>query len=209
MELKGKKLNFLGDSITEGHGVAQPENRFVDRIAAASGAICRNYGIGGTRLARQRVPSENPRHDRDFCSRVKELDPDADAVIVFGGTNDCGHGDAPLGEPTDRTADTFYGAPHELYTRLRERFPEIPIVILTPLPRVNEDQFQPPLSVYVQIIRDAAAEHGLPVLDLYALSPLQTDDPAVVEAYVPDGLHPNDAGHKFLADQILAFLEQL
>ena len=29
MELKNLKINFLGDSITEGHGVAQAENRFV------------------------------------------------------------------------------------------------------------------------------------------------------------------------------------
>ena len=209
MKLNGKKLNFLGDSITEGHGVEQPENRFVDRIAAASGAICRNYGIGGTRLARQRVPSANPKHDLDFCSRVKELDPDADAVIVFGGTNDCGHGDAPLGEMTDRNVDTFYGAAHVLYSSLRERFPNVPIVVLTPLPRLNEDNFCPPLSTYVEIIREVAAEYALPVLDLYTVSPLKTDDPAVVEKYVPDGLHPNDDGHKFLAEQILEFLEAL
>ena len=53
MELKGLTINFLGDSITEGKGVLIPENRFVDRIAAEGKCTCRNYGVGGTRIARQ------------------------------------------------------------------------------------------------------------------------------------------------------------
>ena len=209
MLLQGKKLNFIGDSITEGVGVEREENRYVDRIAAATGAICRNYGISGTRIARQKTPSDEPRFDLDFCARYEEMDADADAVIVFGGTNDCGHGDAPLGSRGDRTADTFYGALHVLYSGLQARYPGKPIVVLTPLPRSGERDFDPPLSLYVQIIREVAAEFGLPVLDLYATSPLRTEDPAIVEAYVPDGLHPDDAGHRYLAEQIGEYLYNL
>lgn len=51
MELKGLKINFLGDSITEGHGCSDESRRFTSLIAAQNGAICRNYGIGGTRIA--------------------------------------------------------------------------------------------------------------------------------------------------------------
>ena len=116
MDLFGKKINFLGDSITEGCGVALPENRFVDRIAAQVGAICRNYGIGGTRIARQQVPSGEPIWDLYFASRVEDMEADADLAVVFGGTNDCGHGDAPLGTMEDRTEDTFYGGLHVLYS---------------------------------------------------------------------------------------------
>jgi len=32
---------------------------------------------------------------------------------------------------------------------------------------------------------------------------------AIREKYMPDGLHPNDAGHVLLADRIGAFLESL
>ena len=53
MELKGKKINFLGDSITEGVGVSCAEHRYPDLIAADCGCIVRNYGISGTRIARQ------------------------------------------------------------------------------------------------------------------------------------------------------------
>ena len=139
MNLQGKKINFLGDSITEGYGVSCAQARYPDRIAAKYGAICRNYGISGTRIARQHTPSEDPRHDLDFPSRVAEMDPDADIVVVFGGTNDYGHGDAPIGQPSDRTCDTFWGGLHVLYRSLIEKYPAAKIVILTPLHRLNED----------------------------------------------------------------------
>ena len=62
----------------------------------------------------------------------------ADAIIVFGGTNDYGHGDAPLGTPQDRTPKTFYGALHTLILYLLNAYPTAQIVILTPLHRVAE-----------------------------------------------------------------------
>ena len=53
MELKRKKINFLGDSITEGHGTSAPENIFLNRLSRATGATANNYGISGSRIARQ------------------------------------------------------------------------------------------------------------------------------------------------------------
>ena len=51
MELKGTKINFLGDSITEGAGTSSHDKMFTMLIEREYGAICQNYGIGGTRLA--------------------------------------------------------------------------------------------------------------------------------------------------------------
>ena len=219
MELKGKRINFLGDSITEGHGTSAKEKCFVsllkDRLELAAS---NNYGIGGTRFAVQKTPSAEPRWDLDFCSRVAEMDPEADVVVVFGGTNDFGHGDAPLGCKEDRTPDTFYGACHPLMRSLIEKYPDAVIAVLTPLHRCNEDNTRgdgfkaeetAPLSVYVDIIREVACWYSLPVLDLFACSGLQPRVPVIQQKYVPDGLHPNDAGHSILADKIAAFLRTL
>ncbi len=214
MDIRNRKINFLGDSITEGHGCTDPANRFSDRIARDYGAVCRNYGIGGTRIARQKKPSENPMHDLDFVGRFDQMDPDANIVAVFGGTNDFGHGDAPIGVITDRTPDTFWGALHLLYTGLIEKYPSARIVVLTPLHRLSEDSHygsgkktEPSgtLLDYVQVIRQAAEYYSLPVLDLYASSGLQPNVPVIRERYIPDGLHPNDEGHRVLAEQIAAF----
>ncbi len=209
MELKNLKINFLGDSITEGHGASDASKCYVSLIGKNTGAICRNYGIGGSRIARKKAPSENPRYDLDFCSRVEEMDPDADIVVVFGGTNDYAHGDAPLGSFEDRTVWTFYGALHTLYTSLYERYPAARIVVLTPLHRSEEDYLDPPLKPFVDAIREVAEYYSLPLLDLYATAGLQPRIRSNRDRYVPDGLHPNDAGYEKLARQIQSFLERL
>ncbi len=216
MELKGTKINFLGDSITEGAGTSSPDRMFTMLIEREYGAICQNYGIGGTRIARQKTPTDE-KWDRDFISRVPEMDNDADIVVVFGGTNDFGHGDAPLGTMSDRTPYTFYGALHCLYTALTEKYPDVPVVILTPLHRLNEDSPKGDnkpepvgtLKEYVNIIREVAEYYSFPVLDLYKESGLQPKVPVIQQKYIPDGLHPNDDGNAILAHKIARFLETL
>lgn len=216
MELKGTKINFLGDSITEGAGTSSHDKMFTMLIEREYGAICQNYGIGGTRIARQKTPTEE-KWDRDFISRVPEMDNDADIVVVFGGTNDFGHGDAPIGTMSDRTPYTFYGALHCLYTALTEKYPDVPVVILTPLHRLNEDSPKGDnkpapvgtLKEYVNIIREVAEYYSLPVLDLFKESGLQPKIPVIQQKYVPDGLHPNDDGNAILAHKIARFLETL
>ena len=52
MELKGKKINFLGDSITQGHGVSSPDKIYHALLKKNAGlAEARNYGKSGTKIA--------------------------------------------------------------------------------------------------------------------------------------------------------------
>ena len=218
MELTGKKAVFLGDSITQGVGTSDEEHIYLNLLANKA-ELCevKNYGISGTRFAKQKCASGEPTFDLDFCSRVKDLDIDTDIVVVFGGTNDFGHGDAPLGTPADRTPDTFWGACHTLMSSLVERFHDNTVVIMTPLHRMNEDNpcgDNKPAPVgtlkdYVDIIRTAAEWYSLPVLDLYASSGIQPRVPIIQQTYCPDGLHPNDAGHEKIAERLYNFLRTL
>ena len=218
MELKGKKINFLGDSITQGVGVSSPENKYVEVFAKKYElALARNYGISGTRIARQKNPTvSNPSFDKDFCSRVCEMDTDADIVVVFGGTNDFGHGDAPLGTLGDTSEDTFYGCCHILMTSLIKKYPNVPIVFLTPLHRVTENELvneigldRASLEEYVAAIREMANRFSLPVLDLFAMSGMQPTISEQNELYFTDGLHPNDIGHKKVARMLETFMKNL
>ena len=207
MELKNKKINFLGDSITEGC-CATDNFGFVEILGKYYGlAAARNYGIGGTRIARQRIPSLLGREDGDFCGRFRDMDPDADVILVFGGTNDHGHGNAPVGENSDRTPDTFTGACHYLFAGLKEAFPNAKIVVATPLHRADENRDDGiTLEDYVNHIRRIAGEHHLPLLDLYASSAICRE---TLETLTTDGLHPNDEGHRILAREVAGFLETL
>ena len=219
MNLQNKSINFLGDSITFGVGTSDEAHCFVSLLQQQYHLkAARNYGISGTRYAKQRRASDDPECDRDFCSRVNEMDASADVVIVFGGTNDFGHGDAPLGVDSDRSTDTFHGACHTLSAALIERYPKSLIVILTPLHRTQENspfgdgqKTLPgsPLRAYVEIIRSTAAYYSLPMLDLFENHCLDPNVPLIRERYLPDGLHPNDAGHRILADIIGEYLENL
>ena len=58
MKLNGKKVYFLGDSITEGAGASSYEKSYVPVFAEISGAEVKNYGLSGTRIARQTEKSE-------------------------------------------------------------------------------------------------------------------------------------------------------
>ena len=215
MELKGKTINFLGDSITEGRGVEQYGNIYFERIKEKYAlAEVNGYGISGTRLADQIEPSECSYRDRFFASRIDEMG-DADAIVVFGGTNDYGSGDSSIGEFSDRTPATFYGACHDLFTKLIEKYPGKPIVIMTPLHRINEDEVKikhgvsVTLKTYVDIIREVAEYYSLPVCDMFKNSGLQPAVPAIKEKFIPDGLHPNDEGHALMAERLGEFLNKL
>lgn len=218
MELKDKKIAFLGDSITEGHGVANPDNFFWKIIERRTGAHCCGYGIGGTRIALQRSPSENPKHDQNFESRVDQMIPDADIIVVFGGTNDFGHGDAPLGTCADQDAYSFYGAFRLLIEKLINRYPNAQLIVMTPLHRDGENQLgvneigirrEFPLERYVDAITAICGYYSIPVLDLYRNSGLQPAVPVLKKQYMPDGLHPNDLGHMRIADRLQGFLQSL
>ena len=214
MKLEGLKINFLGDSITEGVGVSDMETmRYTSVFERMSGAVVRNYGIGGTRIARQNKPSEKPRHDLNFLDRVDEMDADADIVVVFGGTNDFGHGDAAFGSFVARDEYTFCGALHSLILRLKRRFPNSEIVFMTPLHRAIECRPNPTtgklLIDYVRAMREILEYYSIPTLDLYSVSGIQPAMSDGLDDMTNDGLHPNDKGAQRIADRLYGFLSAL
>lgn len=218
MDLQGKRIAFLGDSITEGYGASGEDKTYWYLLGEMTGAEVFGYGIGGTTIARRQRPLETPSVNRYFGSRIEEMIPDADVVVIFGGTNDFGGSDPTLGRMTDRTEDTFYGAYHCLIQKLMARYPDGKIVIATPLHRTTEDddfyneqdgRRDGTLLRYVQAIREVAQYYGLTVADLYRNCPMQPRMPGHQQRYMPDGLHPNDAGHVLIAQRLLAVLRRL
>lgn len=222
MVLKGLKINFLGDSITEGVGASSKETVYHAVLAREAGLReAKNYGISGTRFALQNGSEWRPKDGyvdvNSFCERFDKMDDDADVVVVFGGTNDYGHGDAPLGGFDDRTPATFYGACHYLFSGLIRKYLGKPIVIMTPLHRDYETRNTGDqkltgygtLKEYVDIIREVAEYYSLPVLDLYAVSGIQPEIKEIKAKYLPDGLHPSDDGNAVIAHKLKLFLESL
>ena len=224
MELKGKIIDFLGDSITEGVGVVDRENNRYDNVLKKEYGLkaVYNYGIGGSRLAHQSKPSEKPRHDLCFCGRVYDLNRDADIIVVYGGVNDYLHGDAPIGQMGDTTPATFCGAVRFLMNFITTEYAGKQVVFLSPArfdydgmngrvpsnsPLKREDAL--PVLGYTKIIKDTAALYGIPVLDMYERLGIDPTDPTQKEKYTSDGLHFNDVGHHIIAARLREFLEAL
>lgn len=205
-------ISFLGDSITQGVGASCCENNYVSLVAKMLNCTVHNCGISGTRIARR---SEYNYHlsDIDFNARAPLLDRKSDYVVVFGGTNDHGHGDAEIGQITDTSVYTFYGAMRTLINELISLFGKQRIRFVLPCRKFDQDAQNPYVKGKLQLIdivnaeKTILEEYKIPYLDLFDG---WVDAPTTKEnvGYFKDGLHPNDAGHKAIAQKICEFIKE-
>ena len=102
--------------------------------------------------------------------------------------------------------------------KLINKFPDAQIVVMTPLHRSSENELgfnewgvrrDHTLEDYVDAIISIAGFYGIPVLDLFRTSGIQPRIPVIQEKYMPDGLHPSDAGHAKIAKRLAGFLQAL
>ena len=202
------KINFLGDSITKGERATSPEKGFVSLVGKLLSAEVRNYGISGTRFAIQKTPSAKPEYDRYFASRVNEMNHDADLIFVFGGTNDFGHGDAPIGKLGDKTPETFFGAVDFLINELLKHYKKEQIVFIEPLYRTDEIKPYNHIKPFLHTMPEYR-EDLLKVLKQYDIEVLKLKDKFGKAENNPlyfDHVHPNDEGHKKLAELVVEYL---
>ena len=214
MKLEGMKINFLGDSITQGYGVSDPEKLVYHQLIKRDYGLAQanNYGVSGTRIARRTVPYlSSPCFDVTFELRAEIMSRDVDAVVVFGGVNDFAHGDAKFGDMNSDSEDiyTFCGALNSLISKLKRDFPKAELVYMTSLHYTEQDKPDQPegkiLADYVQAMRTICVKRGVKVIDLFAINPLDCHDAFLV----PDGIHPSDAGHAIMAKVIAEELLKL
>ncbi len=206
--LKGKKWCVVGDSITAQTG-RSTHNYHYYLSQLVGGMTIYNYGISGTGFFnRSNVSADIVETDIDFIS-------------VFMGTNDWGNQTSEnqklLGVFGDTGTTTISGCINTTLSGLINKFPLIPLILLTPLPRGNnyglnatDNAYGYNLKDLVDLLHQYATHFSLPILDLYSGSTLYPWQATANDFYfkppagsgypdVGDGLHPNDEGHKVLA----------
>ena len=219
-----KRIVFLGDSITMGYGLAEERDRFSTVFCDMTGTEEINYGITGTQIARAGLSAED---GTSFIDRYRLME-DGDMVVVFGSTNDYFWTDTPPVSDSSDDDRFFSNAARHLGRGLKERYPGIPIIFILPYQMkgigkirasadgkpVMHDTDQPnqvgcPLSDYVEILKQICLEENLLVLDLFHNFSADIAHSGDDEArYTLDGCHPNSAGHKLIAESLLAFCIQ-
>lgn len=215
-------INVLGDSITEGVGARSEDKAYPVVLAKLTGAKVNNYGLSCSRITDITSNVSNP---ASFIDRMYSMDKTADLIVVFGGTNDFWFGDCPIGNRTDTSVNTFYGALNTMIPYLKTAYPNADIVFITPYQQSKDaDETHSykrstynnfgtgTLNQYRIAILDRCQYYGVPVLDLYADYELNTaDNREALEKYgnyLCDGCHLNDAGYNLLARIIYKFIMQ-
>ncbi|MBQ8236109.1 MAG: SGNH/GDSL hydrolase family protein [Clostridia bacterium] len=217
MNLKGKLIAFLGDSITFGIGASAPEHRYSTVTARALGAVEHNMGISGTVMC-------SGGHRLCRLPDIDQIPQDADLVFILLGINDfdqCVVSEEAtyyaLGTPDNSDTSTIYGAANAFCQKLSLRFGKTTtkVVFGTPIesgwnssvaPGVS-DNFDPnkrcacghTLRELCEAIASTAASYGFAVCDL------NREVHVTAEDFI-DGLHPNDGGMQKIADVLKAFL---
>ena len=227
---KGKKVAFLGDSVTDPRHIGCTAN-YWNYLARDLGFDAYVYGVNGCRTS-------------GALAQAKRLFLDlhwyVDAIFVLIGTNDY-NGNVPRGEwydvveeETPRTTGTvrlprrkfstdeatFRGRLNRLLGYLKENFPDQQIVLMTNLHRgfakfgpknIQPDETFPNLlglhiDDYNDDIREAGRIWSMPVIDLYAesgLLPIVKSHQRFFADADRDMLHPNSRGHDRIARTIL------
>lgn len=212
--LKNKRWCVIGDSITERN--ARTSKNYHDFVAQdVGGMTVYNYGISGTGYF-------NRSNVADLVTQT-----DIDIITVFLGTNDFGNQTAEnkkqLGVFLDTGTATISGCINTLLTGLLTKFSTKKIAVITPTPRLTSwgsnaanNAYGYTLEQLSILIKQYCQHYSLPCLDLYHESNLPVWMPASNTYYftapadsTPDGLHPNDAGHRVIADKVKSFLESI
>lgn len=215
LKYKGKKSNFLGDSITYGIASSVTYDKYLQEMWGLD--TIRNYGIAGSTISS---------HSESMATRCLSMDDDSDLNFVFGGTNDF-YRNIPLGEfyTVDSNGtrtflydnDTFKGALNLLFKNMKVKYIGKEVICLTPLHRelYTDDSGSQPTELeknsiglyfeeYVEAIKEACKIWSVKCIDLYAESGLQPNIPEIKAKYFGqgDGLHINKYGHKVVAECI-------
>lgn len=211
------KIGFLGDSITEGACATSREKIYHQVAAKLLDAETYVDGRGGSHIAKQKN-IKNEWDKFDFVSRADNIPSDCDIVVVFGGTNDYGHGDAQLGNIESQDPYTFYGAMNIVVSKLLKRFKKEQIIFLLPLPRYGQDDIHGefgnskengnPLIDYVNIMKEVLSLYNIYYVDLFNNPVYERPITNQLSAYSQDGLHPTDEGHKLLGEYIAKIIKE-
>ena len=197
--LKGKKIAFLGDSLTWGFNGAvaweQVEKPISVLVAELTGATCINYGISGSTLSGD--GSTTDKTDGHILGinpmnlRIKNID-NVDAIFCMGGTNDFATDrKVPVGRMEDTNNLTFYGGLDTIIKHIGNEKPRIKLIIGTPPRRAEEtaNMYGNTLIDYVNAVKEKCKYYSINCVDLYNKGNWLYRSSKWREIYSPDGLH--------------------
>ena len=203
-------VTAIGDSITHGlyylNGQQMyTENTYHKLLADHFNATFQNLGINSTPIS-STSDYTGGENENAICRRYNTINSNADLIIVAGGTNDWGH-NVPMGSISDTTDVGFYGALDVLIKGIISTYPNAKLIFITPFhrdyssgaydPDTNQNGQGKTLKDYRDAMIVKCEQYGIPCVDGYGMSGINIT-PSCKSNFVPDGLHPNPAGHQMI-----------
>jgi len=205
--VKGDRIVFLGDSITQGGG--GPKG-YITLVKNTLTAECKDLGIEvfNAGISGNKVPNLQGRLDRDVLARKPTI------VFIYIGINDVWHwrkqanGEMKGGTPKDE----FESGLKDLIARIKAA--KARVVLCTPSvigeKPDGSNERDAMLEEYSEISRKVAAETAVQLNDLrkafLAYEKEHNTEKKPRGVLTGDGVHLNAAGNKFVAAQMLGAL---
>lgn len=180
LALTGKRIAFLGDSITDGHTLPLLIEQSL-KAARVKSPRCTNVAVAGNRSYDMLA-----RLERD----VIPLRPDY--LALSAGTNDAG-GKVPAERYTQHIT--------AILERMRQAGTEVIILTTTPLHGARNEPAKPYIDAYNAALRQLAKQYGCRVAEIWA--PMQRSLGAGESPLSEDGIHLSFAGYRIMARAVL------
>lgn len=208
--------NCLGDSLTYGLDPSnysrQIGNPWVNQLKELCGfSKVNNYGISASTISTKTSDRSWDSVRNPMVTRYASMENNADVIIVMGGTND--HTQSiPIGTYGSKNSDNFYGAVDKLCYNLKTKYPTKTIMFMLPMEystssaNSKTNELVIPLEQYREVIRRVCQFYSIPVFELYKELGFTVNFDPQKSLFIPDGVHPNQAGHDVMARKISKYI---
>lgn len=206
----GKKLLIYGDDISYGIGASKLRYTSYGALMRSEyGFVVENHALADATLGNYNdITCEN----RSVLTQIgsSTINDTHNYCIIFVGTNDWLKPGTEVGKIDDYCDITFYGAFNKALRMLYTYAPKLKIILVTPTFRArqeysdNKNSDDYPIGYiylreYVDAIINIGKKYHIPVVNLYDNMGINKYNN---QSYLPDGAHPNDDGHRKIANMI-------
>ena len=200
----GDNVCFYGDSITEQRFYGVDVETYVRTRFPNLHVKFVNSGVGGDKVTGGWAGRIDPRLERD----VFPFKPNVVTIML-------GMNDAQYRAFDPQIFEVYSNGYEHIIQSLQQHLRGVRIVLIEPSP--YDDVTEPPkfpggynavLLRYSEFVRQLAAEHHLPCVDLYTplvdvMKKAQAENPQLAHEVVPGRIHPSAAGELVMAQGIL------
>ncbi len=212
--LNGKKMLFMGDSISFGSGDAVSPFRtgraWAGRIADLTGAITTNASVSGAKVSFQRGDD-----NWVYSQYVPHQNTKFDVIVMHGGVNDARH-ERPVGTLSEGTEEatlkknqtSYVGGLEWIFYNVSKTNTEAELFFIANHRLDGHSKGQAKdMSAYFNAAKQACEKWGVIFIDLYNNKELNDKLETTTTKYLPDTLHLNAAGYDIITPYIIEALE--